>query len=312
MRGQPEATDDGWAAATGEGGLIASVQRYSIHDGPGIRTTVFLKGCPLSCGWCHNPEARRTAPEMWLAPGRCVACGACVDACGTGAAAGSGLDRTLCARCGDCVEACPAGGRELVGRRVDAAALVAEVARDRPFFDQSGGGVTFSGGEPLAQPEFLAACLRDCRAAGIATAVDTSGCAPREVLLAVARRTDLFLFDLKLADDERHVRHTGVPAGPILANLRALDESGAGIWLRVPLIPGVNDDEPNLGALARIAAGLSRPHRLHLLPYHASARGKWARLGEEPGSGPRTPTAGEVAAAAALFARHGLEVHVGG
>jgi pyruvate formate lyase activating enzyme len=297
----------------GAAGLIASVQRYSLHNGPGIRTTVFLKGCPLSCGWCHNPEARRAAPEVWLVPGRCVACGACVAACATGAASGAGLDRARCVRCGTCAEICPAGARERVGRRVDAAILVGEVARDSPFFEQSGGGVTFSGGEPLAQPEFLTACLRASRAAGIPTAVDTSGCADRDVLLAVAPWTDLFLFDLKLADDERHARHTGVAAAPLLENLRALDAGGAEIWLRVPLVPGVNDDEANLEAIGRIAAGLSRTRRLHLLPYHATARGKWARLGvQEPAWEFRVPPAGRVAAAAALLARHGLDVHVGG
>jgi pyruvate formate lyase activating enzyme len=255
-------------------GICFDIQRFSIHDGPGIRTTVFLKGCPLTCPWCHNPEGRTPGPEIHLFPDRCIACGTCHDVCPTD-------DPARCLRCGECAEKCPADARRLVGRTWNAAELVAEVERDRPFFEQSGGGVTFSGGEPLAQPEFLIACLRGCRERGLHTAIDTCGYANPEILLEVARHTDLFLYDLKILDEEQHLRRTGVPLAPILANLRALDEAGARIWIRTPILPGVNDDDAAIDALATVAAGLSHSPPIHLLPYHRLGLDKAGRLRPE-------------------------------
>ena len=199
-----------------ETGLVFNLQRCSIHDGPGIRTTVFFKGCPLRCTW-------------WVCP---------IEE-GGAAPAGVPWNRELCIGCGSCVDACPADARELAGREYEAGELVDTLERDRVFFDASGGGVTFSGGEPLAQPEFLAACLRECRRRGLHTAVDTCGLAPRETLLEIARLADLVLYDLKHMDSDRHLEETGVGNRAILDNLRALNESDANLWIRIPLIPGI-------------------------------------------------------------------------
>lgn len=267
----------------GSRGRVFNIQRCSVHDGPGIRTTVFLKGCPLSCGWCHNPEGIDADPELILHAERCLSCGACAKVCPAAVdgatAAGSGPSLSACTRCFSCVDACPAEARELAGRTRDVREIVDLVERDRPFFEASGGGVTFSGGEPLSQPGFLGACLRACRERGLHTAVDTCGLAPRQVILDVAGLADLVLYDLKHMDPEHHRCHTGVDNGLILENLRILSASDREIWVRVPLIPGVNDDPDHVEELGHFLASLARRHRVFLLPYHGIAEGKTAGLG---------------------------------
>ena len=315
------AEDTQTRSGDGAAGIVFSVQRYCIHDGPGIRTTVFLKGCPLSCAWCHNPESWDTAPEIWLLPQHCIQCGACLEECprtdqvepGTALAGPPLLEPDHCLRCGSCVAVCPTSARQQVGRSLQVAELLREVARDRPFYEQSGGGVTFSGGEPLLQYEFLAACLRGCREQRLHTAVDTSGYAPREHLLALARVTDLFLYDLKLMDDQRHREHTGVSVQPILENLVALDAAGAEIWVRLPLIPRVNDDSANLDAIGRFVADLTHTRRLHLLPFHEVGTDKRLRLGKSSESSGCVPSTREtVAEVVRRLTACGLEVHLGG
>jgi pyruvate formate lyase activating enzyme len=298
-------------------GIIFNIQRYAIHDGPGIRTTVFLKGCPLSCTWCHNPEGLSADPEILLVADRCERCGACVEACPVPPVVGpegrKSTDRNLCVRCGRCVEACTAGARRLVGRELSVDRVLSEVERDRPFYEETGGGVTFSGGEPLAQPEFLSACLAGCRERGIRAAVDTSGAADRQLLLEIAELTDLFLFDLKLLDENRHQKHTGVALAPILENLRALDETGARVRVRFPVIPGATDDRANIDALGRFVSSLEHTRQVHLLPLHRTAADKYARLerswdhGEVPPS-PRATLDG----IGEILEGHGLEVRTGG
>jgi len=306
--------DPGAAAEAQRTGVCFDIQRYSIHDGPGIRTTVFLKGCPLACPWCHNPESIAPSPELRVLAGRCVRCGACTAACPLGIADGPNLpDPARCLRCGSCAAACPTGARQLTGRTWTVREVLEAVLRDRPFYDQSGGGVTFSGGEPLAQWRFLLACLEAAQAQGLHTAVDTSGFASQRTVLAVAAWTDLFLYDLKVLDPKRHLRFTGVPLAPITRNLRALDATGARIWLRMPLVPGYNDDRANLEAVATFAASLRHTRRLHLLPYHRLGAEKYARLGgADPMGDAPSPTPDAVEAAAALLRGHGLDVHVGG
>ncbi len=298
-------------------GRLFNLQRCSVHDGPGIRTTVFLKGCPLECGWCHNPEGIDAAPELLRNGERCLGCGACSDACpvadGGAAPVGMPWDRTACLQCGACVEACPADAREMAGSDYSAGDLVDLVERDRPFFEASGGGVTFSGGEPLGQPEFLASCLRGCRERGLHTAVDTCGLAPPDVVVEIAGLADLVLFDLKHMDPEVHRRHTGVDNHLILENLRRLSASETAVWVRVPLIPGVNDDDANLEALGDFLASLPRRHRVFLLPYHPTAAGKTSRL-EGPSSFVpfSVPDAETLAAARRRLQSFGLDVVVGG
>jgi pyruvate formate lyase activating enzyme len=291
-------------------GTIFDVQRFSLHDGPGIRTTVFFKGCPLRCSWCHNPESRNPEPEVVRSAGRCISCGACLEVCPTGAAK---RDETHCAPCGACAEACPTGARAVVGREILAASLLAEVARDRMFYEQSGGGITFSGGEPLSQPEFLLACLEACKAKGFHTALDTCGFAPKETLLAAAALSDLVLYDLKLMDPEAHERHTGAPLDIILENLAALAASRTEVWLRIPVVPGVNDDEAAMAAAATLASNLPRLRRVFLLPYHRLGAEKAIRLGifmpPAPLSAPSPET---LARLASPFLKAGLEVSLGG
>ena len=297
-------------------GTCFNIQRYSTHDGPGIRTTVFLKGCPLSCTWCHNPEGRSSESEILVVEDRCVGCGACVEACPnppTTAADGRTIpDRLLCLRCGRCVDVCVAGARRLVGQEMTVEELLAVVERDRTFYEESGGGVTFSGGEPFKQQEFLLACLRAARDRGLHTTVDTSGCAPREIILEAAAVTDLFLYDLKLLDESKHMRLIGASLEPLLANLDALDAAGAEVWIRFPFIPGMTDDIDNVTALGRKVASL-RTNRVHILPFHRTAADKYARIGREWEHG----DVGEVTddglkeASAALEAM-GLDVVIGG
>ena len=298
-------------------GLVFDVQRFSLHDGPGIRTTVFLKGCPLACRWCHNPEGMRTAPEILVAPDRCIECGACVEACPYGLP--SGIDggwaasNDLCEACGLCSEACPTGARRLAGRTVNVEQLVEEVLRDRVFFNQSGGGVTFSGGEPLSQAGFVLACLEALREEGVHTAVDTCGLVERDDLLRAAAITDLFLFDIKHADQASHVEWAGAPNDRILANLEALAGAHDEIWLRVPVVPGVNDDAVNLRRTADLAASLPGVQRVSLLPYHEFGEHKRDRVGVPgasfQGDSPRPDRMRDIAT---IFEEAGLLTVIGG
>ena len=306
-----------------ESGLVFNLQRYSIQDGPGIRTTVFLKGCPLSCWWCHNPESQSPEPEIIVLEGRCTGCGLCRQACprdlgGDGGADGTpSVPATLprgnqCAVCGACAAACPSEARQVVGRRVTVAEVLAEVLKDRIFYDGSGGGVTFSGGEPLMQTPFLLALLEACRSEAVHTAVDTCGFASRDDLLAAAQLTDLFLYDLKAMDDPRHVLHTGVSNAAILDNLTALGQVHRNIWIRVPVVPGFNDDPDELDAIVRFAASVPGVCRVSLLAYHRTGVQKAANLGrpsQAPTVAPLSPD--QMEQAAQRLRGHGIPVEVG-
>ena len=260
-------------------GIVFDIKKFSIHDGPGIRTTIFFKGCPLRCWWCHNPESQSPEPELTFRKSRCIGCGACREACSRGAiAADLSVNAELCTLCGECVIACYAEAREMVGREMSVAQVMAEIERDVPFYDESGGGVTFSGGEPLAQPDFLLALLQACREREIHTAVDTCGFAPWQVLDKIRRHVDLFLYDLKLMDEAEHIRYTGVSNKLILKNLEMLAERGHDITLRVPIIPGINDSDEHIRQLGAFAATLPHLNRVDVLPYHNIAAEKYQRL----------------------------------
>lgn len=297
--------------------MVFDIRRYSIHDGPGIRTTVFFKGCPLHCSWCHNPESQSIGRERLYRERRCLHCGACVSACGHGAISIAGgnvvTDAASCTLCGDCVTACFSEAREIVGREMTVAQVMAEVERDVAFYDESGGGVTLSGGEPLMQPAFCLELLRACKEHEIHTALDTCGYASREVLDRVRPFVDLFLYDVKLMDEAEHERDTGMSNRLILENLRALAEHGHNIILRLPLIPGITDAEDNVRRIGRLAAELPGVRRVDLLPYHHTAVEKYDRLERDYGlRAVRPPTEEQTAGLAHMLRGFGLEVHVGG
>lgn len=263
-------------------GLVFDVQKYSVHDGPGIRTTVFFKGCSLSCQWCHNPESQGRTPFVHYDRAKCLGCAACVEACPTDALTltrdGIVTDATRCRVHGECGQVCPAEARRLIGRQVTVEDLVAELERDRLYYEESGGGVTFSGGEPLQQWRFLGEVLAACGDRDLHRAVDTTGFASPQALMHVARETDLFLYDLKVMDPEVHRRVTGVPLAPILDNLRLLLEEGARVRIRIPLIPGVTT-EASIEETASLLASLPPVDGVNLLPFHRSARDKHEKFG---------------------------------
>jgi len=258
--------------------------RFATHDGPGIRTTIFFNGCPLACWWCHNPESQSLRPSAMYAEERCRHCGDCIQACPERAIEEvNGVLRTrdTCRRCGTCADACQADARRLAGRRVSLSELLAEIERDLVFFEQSGGGVTLSGGEPLAQPRFALALLRACRERRIHTTVETCGFAPQATFQAVAREAALVLFDLKTLDGDKHQRYTGVFNDLILCNLEWLAATGSPLVVRIPVIPTFNDSAKDARQFARYLSGLG-VSRASLLPYHAAGREKYKRLGRAP------------------------------
>lgn len=263
-------------------GMIFDIRKFSLHDGPGIRTTVFFKGCPLSCWWCHNPESQSAAQELMLWNARCTQCGSCLPSCPLNAIDrwdGQVMtNRQTCIVCASCMDACSNDARQVVGSKITVDAVMREVERERPFYEESGGGVTFSGGEPLAQRTFLAACLRRSKELEIHTAVDTSGYTPWDFLDGLRADVDLFLYDLKVMDEIRHREMTGVGNSLILRNLRKLSERGHRIIVRVPVIPGVNDDAENMERLAEFTSSLPNLERVDLLPFHQTAAGKYQRL----------------------------------
>ena len=275
------------AALRNVSGTIFNIQHYSIHDGPGIRTNVFLKGCPLRCLWCSNPESQQQVPQLMFRADRCTGCGACISSCPVSAISLVDQrvqnDRSLCTGCGACVAVCPNEAREIIGTTATAGEVFDEVAQDKLFYAKDG-GVTLTGGEVLAQPAFASAILQLCRQAKIHTAIETCGFADWAALKEVLQYTDLVLYDLKEMDPEFHKKYTGVDNSRILENLKKIDDQmDLEIWVRVPLIPGCNDDKENLLATARfVKENLHKCTQIHLLPFHRLGEGKYEQLENEP------------------------------
>jgi len=271
----------------GASGRIFEIQRFSIHDGPGIRTTVFMKGCPLRCLWCHNPES--TIPDSFLSfiSKKCIHCGYCVNACPQEAHRFNGdehlLDRDKCIVCGKCTRECYAGALEVVGRDACVEDVMEIILRDRPFYDNSGGGITLSGGEPTSQIDFCDALLTASKKEQLNTCVETCGSTPYTRLKRIAPLVDLFLYDIKETDSRRHKKYTGVGNELILDNLRRLHDSGAHVLLRCPIIPGLNDRDDHFEALARISSSLPRLQGIEIMPYHLLGSDKRERFGLAPG-----------------------------
>lgn len=300
-----------------QNGVLFNIQSYSVQDGPGIRTTFFLKGCPLACAWCHNPEGISRRPEIIVVEARCIRCGECFSVCPQQDP--NQEKRPLAARpdactvCGQCANACPTAARTVVGREFSPREVLERAKKDRLFYEESGGGVTFSGGEPLVQPAFLQQALRACREEQIHTAVDTCGFAPEDVLLEVAKHTDLFLFDLKFINDKLHREYTGVSNALILENLATLGRVHEEIWVRVPLIPGVNDAPVELEQMATFVSQIPAVRQVRLLPYHRIGLPKWRRLGRINSLAPmQPPSAADQARAVAIFQAAGVVALAGG
>jgi pyruvate formate lyase activating enzyme len=300
-----------------ESGIIFDIKKYSIHDGPGIRTTVFLKGCPLSCWWCHNPESQRISREKLYAVSRCTGCKECLAVCSENAIheleTGLCTDPEKCLQCGSCTDVCLAAACEMAGRRLTVSQVMTEIEKDTAFYDESFGGVTFSGGEPLAQPVFLFALLKACTNLQIHTALDTSGFSTWNVLDRIRHHVDVFLVDLKLMDDDKHRRVTGVSNRTILDNLIALSSKGHQIRIRLPIIPGITDDEDNVTAIGSFVAGLQSVPPIDLLPYHHLAAAKYERMGKAYRlQDARSPTEDSMARLADLLRKLGLSVYAEG
>ena len=245
--------------------MIFDIDHGSLVDGPGIRTAVFFKGCNLRCRWCHNPESQSFKPQVMFYRDRCVGCGSC--AC----------PKEVCDGCGVCAEKCPTGARKLAGREMTAEALMAEILEDRPFYGTEG-GVTFTGGECMLQPELLLELLKRCKEAGIHTAVDTAGHHNWEAFEKILPYADLFLYDIKHMDTEKHREYTGVGNDRILENLGRLLKSGARVWIRIPMIPGVNDSPDHMAKIEDFLSQFPAPEKLEKLPYHTLGDHKYTAL----------------------------------
>jgi len=313
--------------------LIFDIRRYSINDGPGIRITIFMKGCPLRCAWCHNPESQSPEVQKLYTASKCIGAQDCIEVCPNDAltltSEGIVTDGEKCSLCGLCAEACPTKAIEMSGKLYGVGELMQLIERERVHIEHSGGGVTFSGGEPLMHPEFLIEMLKACGEKGLHRAVDTCGFVSSKTLLEVAKHTDLFLYDLKLMDPVQHKKWTGVDNRLILKNLTILAQNGANINIRIPFIGNINTGIEEITGMAEFITKLPFKNRglvpnfrdatprqkmlVNLLPYHNIASGKYKKLEMLYDSGAMTePTPDDLKIAAEIFGKYGIEVEVGG
>ena len=299
-------------------GIIFNIQKFSVHDGPGIRTTVFMKGCPLHCLWCANAESIRPKPELGIIRDLCNRCGKCIDACPEKVIRCNTdtvlqIDRDGCTACGECVNVCYPGALTIYGRQANIDDVVKEVCRDKSFFESSGGGVTVSGGEPLHQADFVAALFEKCREADIHTCLDTSGHTDSEKLEKVLDFADYVLFDIKHMDPAIHRRFTGQPNALILENAKIVATSGVEILFRIPLIAGVNDTISNITETARFIKSLGAGIAVELLPYHGLGAGKYKTLDKPyPGKSFTAPVPEQVQSVKQKFEQFNVPCIAGG
>jgi pyruvate formate lyase activating enzyme len=270
---------------SGEEGMVFKISRCSAEDGPGLRTVVFLKGCPLKCIWCHSPQSQKFEPEMAFIENRCIRCGACAANCSRQAQVVSKTERYVnwlrCNQCGECEPVCPSRAIETIGQYLKIEEIIRTIKKDSAYYKNSGGGVTFSGGEPTLQPDFLRECLKICSEAGIHTAVETCGYARWAVLEEIIPFVDLFLYDIKHTDSTRHRELTGTGNELILENLGKISRNGKAIWIRAPLITGYNDSSDNIGRMADLVSRLKTVQLVSLLPYNTAAGANYTATGRE-------------------------------
>jgi pyruvate formate lyase activating enzyme len=297
-------------------GLIFDIQRFSLHDGPGIRTLVFMKGCPLACAWCSNPESQKTRPEVMYYEDKCIECFSCIAACPNSEVLKQKWPLVLdeCQGCGSCVTACYAEARQLVGRRVTVEDVLAIVLRDDVFYEESGGGVTVGGGEPAIQAGFVTRFLKRCREHSLHTAVETCGFTSWDIFSRLLRHVDLLLMDIKHMDTDRHKTLTGVGNEQILENARRAAASGQDMIIRLPLIPGFNDEAGHLTKLGGfIRDELSPVRRVDILPYHSTGESKSIRLGKTYGlKGASLQSPAKITRVQKILQSHNLMVKIGG
>ena len=299
--------------------LVFDTKRYAINDGPGIRVTIFLKGCLLDCAWCHNPESISPKMEKMFSASKCIGALSCIENCPEDALSmtpdkGVITDFKRCTMCGHCAESCPSGAMEMVAEHMDVASVIEAINEERQIIEQSGGGVTFSGGEPLMHHKFLIKALDACKEEGFHCTVDTSGFTSKSILLEVAKRTDHWLYDLKSMDSEKHLEWTGVRNENILENLVTLASTGASINIRIPLIEGVNADDENIIATAKFVQALDGERKkINVLPFHRIAENKYEKLGRQINlEGMSEPPLERQQKILRIFESHGLEAMLGG
>lgn len=298
-------------------GNIFNIQKYSIHDGPGIRTTVFFKGCPLKCQWCHNPESQNFNKEVMFFKDKCIECGFCLKVCKNNALYfeenSIKINTDKCNICGDCCEECPTTARSMVGEEKSCDDVLKEILKDKIFYDESGGGVTFSGGEPLSQGEFLKTLLIKCKNKGINTTVDTSGFGDKELIEDIATYVDLFLYDLKIIDNEKHKKYIGVSNEIILNNLKALKNLNKRVFIRIPIIPTINDGNKDIDDFITTLKNIGVFEQINLLPYHNISSEKYRRLNKKYElTNINVPSDEKMEEIKKIFENEGFKVKIGG
>ncbi len=292
-------------------GVIFNIQKYSVNDGEGIRTIVFFKGCPLKCVWCSNPESQKMESEIFFVEDRCTGCGRCEKVCGTGARKDGVWDRDRCENCLACADACLNEALEVKGEEMTISEIIEEVEKDRVFYENSEGGVTLSGGEPLMQPAFAAALTAELKRKYFDVAIETTGFAQYEDLFEVVKNCDLVMYDIKHMDSAAHKKYTGVPNEKILDNLKRLAASGKNIIVRMPVLGGINADEDNIRKTAAYAAKLGIK-QMDLLPYHRFGEAKYKKLNKQYECEATTPSEEEMQRLKAICESYGLTVTIGG